>query len=99
MEAELGMIIMSQYRSLLLAGTNFSGFKKKSIWRVLILAIWTQLIVTKVLLKFLLSDIVLVVVDASDKRKREKLDEELMKTLTKCSHIPAILLLNKVCII
>ena len=38
MEAELGIY---QYQSLLLAGTNFSGFIK-SIWRVLILVIWTN---------------------------------------------------------
>ena len=40
--------------------------------------------------------VVVVVVDASDKRKRDQLDEELLRTLAKYSHIPAVLLLNKV---
>ena len=39
---------------------------------------------------------VMVVVDASDKRTREKLNPELLRALSSNSHIPAILLLNKV---
>ena len=40
--------------------------------------------------------IVVVVVDASDRRKRHQLDVEVLKTLARYSHVPAVLLLNKV---
>ena len=39
---------------------------------------------------------VVVMVDASDKRTRHQLDQQLMQTLARHSHIPAVLLLNKV---
>lgn len=39
---------------------------------------------------------VMVVVDASDKKTRHQLDQELMHILTRHCHVPAILLLNKV---
>jgi predicted GTPase len=42
------------------------------------------------------SHLALVVVDASDKKMRHELDKELMQALTRYSHIPAILILNKV---
>ncbi|CAI8017709.1 GTPase Era, mitochondrial [Geodia barretti] len=42
------------------------------------------------------AEFVVVVVDASDKRQRHQLDVEVLKTLARYSHVPAILLLNKV---
>jgi GTP-binding protein Era len=42
------------------------------------------------------AELVVVVVDASDKRKRHQLDVEVLKTLAIYSHVPAVLLLNKV---
>jgi GTPase Era involved in 16S rRNA processing len=45
------------------------------------------------------SHLALVVVDASDKKMRHELDKELMQALTRYSHIPAILILNKVDIV
>ena len=40
--------------------------------------------------------VVLVVVDASDKRMSHELDRELMQALTRYRHVPAVLILNKV---
>ena len=39
---------------------------------------------------------VVVMVDASDKWMREKLQPELLHSLSGCRHIPAVLVLNKV---
>lgn len=40
--------------------------------------------------------VVMVIVDASDKRTREQLHLEVVKVLMSQSHIPAVLVLNKV---
>ena len=40
--------------------------------------------------------VVMVIVDASDKRTREQLHPEVVKVLMSQSHIPAVLVLNKV---
>lgn len=40
--------------------------------------------------------LVLVVVDVSDKKTRDQLDPHIVYTLNHHSHIPAVLLLNKV---
>jgi GTPase Era involved in 16S rRNA processing len=42
------------------------------------------------------AELVVVVVDASDKRTRERLNPQLVQTLSRYSHVPAVLLLNKV---
>ena len=41
--------------------------------------------------------LVMVLVDAADKKKREELHPDILTSLKQNSHIPSVLVLNKVC--